>query len=101
MKTISVTIAGTTPLLMNRFTDAEAEKIKKGTSNAVRGKSGTPRERATEKLYSDENGVIHIPGPNIFRAIIDAGTFIKNGKSKVTTQKTSIVPAGMSLHELA
>jgi len=34
-----------------------------------------------------------IPAPNLFRCIIDAGTFFKAGKSKVTTQKTSLIPA--------
>jgi hypothetical protein len=34
-----------------------------------------------------------IPQPNLFRCIIDAGIFFKAGKSKVTTQKTSLIPA--------
>jgi hypothetical protein len=34
-----------------------------------------------------------IPQPNLFRCIIDAGKYFKNGKSKVTTLKSSIIPA--------
>jgi hypothetical protein len=34
-----------------------------------------------------------IPQPNLFRCIIDAGTYFKAGKSKVTTQKSSLIPA--------
>ncbi len=34
-----------------------------------------------------------IPQPNVFRCLIDAGVFFKAGKTKVTTQKTSMIPA--------
>jgi hypothetical protein len=36
----------------------------------------------------------------LFRALIDAGKFFKNGKSKVTTQKSSLIPAGCWLQEI-
>jgi hypothetical protein len=101
METISVTIEGTTPLLMNKFTDAAAAKVSGGTSTVMAGNKGTPREQAETKLYVDEHGVLHIPGTNVFRAIIDAGQFHKAGKSKITTQKSSIVPAAVALLELA
>jgi len=101
MRQIKVTIQGTTPLLMNRFTDANAEAVKKGSTAVIQARQNKdPRDRAAEKLYQDENGVIHVPGTNIFRAIIDAGVFVKNGKSKLTTQKTSLIPAGVSIVEL-
>lgn len=101
METVHVTIEGTTPLLMNKFTDAAAAKVSGGTSTVMAGSKGTPREQAEPKLYTDENGVLHIPGTNIFRAIIDAGTFHKAGKSKITTQKSSLVPAAVALLEIA
>jgi len=101
MEFIKVTIEGTTPLLMNKFTDENALKVSGGMSKVQLGDKGTPREQAEKKLYADERGVLHIPGPNLFRSIIDAGTFHKAGKSKITTQKSSLVPAGISLIELA
>ena len=102
MRTIQITIEGTTPLLMNKFKDAATQALKRGSSNAVRARQNLePRDAAETKLYQDENGTIHIPGPNLFRAFIDAGTFIKIGKGKMTTQKTSLVPAGMAIIELA
>lgn len=55
MKSVRVTIRGISPLLMNRFTDEEAEKIEKGTSSAATARSkGEPRDRAARKLYADE-----------------------------------------------
>ncbi len=101
MELVKVTIEGTTPLLMNKFTDAAALAVSGGTSTAmVAGNKGTPREQAEKKLYTDEAGVLHIPGTNIFRAIIDAGAFHKAGRTKITTQKSSLVPAGVALLEL-
>jgi hypothetical protein len=100
LETIHVTIEGTTPLLMNRFTDAAAQQLAGGTSTVMVGNKGTPREQAEKKLYVDEHGILHLPGTNIFRALIDAGIFHKAGRSKITTQKSSLVPAAVALVEL-
>ena len=40
-----------------------------------------------------------IPGPNVYRGIIDAGVFHKAGKIKITTQKSSLVCAAVQLDE--
>lgn len=94
MQEIHCTIEGRTPLICNRFTDAAAEKASNGTSMAiVSGDKGTPREIAETKLYLDADGKPCIPQPNLFRCLIDAGKFFKAGKSKVTTVKSSIIPA--------
>ena len=69
-KQIAVSIEGITPLLMNKFTDANAQSVEGGTSAVQLGDKGTPRERAEKKLYVDERGVIHVP--LIFYAIFFA-----------------------------
>lgn len=97
---IKCTIQGVTPLLCNRFTDASALAISGGTSAVHVGKKGAPREQAEPKLYRDALGHCVVPGTNLFRAIIDAGVFIKSGKSKVTTARSSLVPAGLAILEL-
>ena len=95
-----ITIKGESPLLCNRFTDEDAAKVEAGTSAIkVAGSKGTPRERAEKKLYGSVEKPT-IPGPNIYRSIIDAGRFHKAGKEKVTTQKSSLVPAGIWLTEI-
>lgn len=97
---IQVTIEGVTPLLLNRFT-AEAEvQVSGGTSVTFRGDKGTPREQAEPKLYKDDKGMLYMPGPNIFSALIAAGAFHKAGKSKLTTMKSSLIPAGIAVEEL-
>lgn len=90
---VNITIRGTTPLLCNRFTDENAMAASNGTRVATIGDKGTPREQAEKKLYLDADGNPMIPQPNLFRCLIDAGTFFKAGKSKVTTQKSSLIPA--------
>lgn len=97
---VAVTIQGITPLLMNRFTEASEVSVSGGTSPVLRGDKGTPREQAERKRYADEQGNLFIPGANIFACIIAAGTFHKAGKSKITTQKTSLIPAGIIISEI-
>ena len=97
---ISVTIEGVTPLLMNRFTEANEVQVSGGTSATYKSGKGTPREQAEPKRYADKNGVLYIPGPNIFATLVAAGVFHKVGKSKLTTMKTSLIPAGVMVDEL-
>ena len=89
MLKVQVEIEGTTPLLCNRFGDLAGE----GTSGALVGDKGTPREQAERKLYVGVKGGLMIPQPNVLRCVIDGGLFFKAGKSKVTTQKSSLIPA--------
>jgi hypothetical protein len=91
---IEIVIEGTTPLLCNRFTD----EVGKGDGKlGAIGDKGTPREQAETKLYRGLDGSWMIPQPNLFRCFIDAGKFFKMGKSKVTTQKSSLIPACLEI----
>lgn len=90
---IHAAIDGHTPLLCNKFGDDAAQEATSGSRiSGIRDK-GSPLEQATAKLYLGHDGKPMIPQPNLFRCIIDAGTFFKAGKSKVTTQKNSLIPA--------
>lgn len=102
MTMFKVTIEGVTPLLCHRFTETAQQEASKGSRTAVVGGSkGTPREQAETHLYLGIDGkTLVIPGPNLYRSFVDAGAFFKAGKSKVTTQKTSLLLACLSLEEL-
>ncbi len=89
---IEITIEGTTPLLMSKFTDEAQQKASSGRGTTFVGDKGTGREQAEAKIYLDSNGQIGIPQPNLLRCLIDAGKYFKHGRSKVTTQKSSILP---------
>lgn len=97
MLNIDITIEGHTPLLMNRFTEEAEIKVSSGTSAVTIGTKGSPREQAARKAYADQEGNLYLPGPNIFSCLIQAGNFHKVGKTKVTTQKSSLIPAGLSV----
>lgn len=99
-KQISLTIEGTTPLLMNRYTEAAMEKAESGTAMSVVGDRGTPREQAAPKVYLDSKGRPVIPGPNLFSCIMEAGKYHKVGKKQVTTGRSSLIPAGISVTEI-
>jgi hypothetical protein len=100
MKTISITIQGSTPLLCNRFTDAAQMSATNGNRSSLVGDKGSPREQAQAKLYLGHDGKPMIPQPNLFRCLIDAGKFFKHGKSKITTAKTSLIPACVEVQGL-
>lgn len=93
MKTINISIQGRTPLICNRFHDEAAMSASSGTRASTIGEKGSPQTQAEKKLYLGLNGKPCIPQPNLMRCIIDGGAFFKAGKSKVTTQKSSLIPA--------
>lgn len=98
---IRISIEGSTPLLLNRFTDAQAQAASSGNRISTVGDRGTPLEIATQALYtSAQDGKPIIPAPNLLRCIIDGGSFFKAGKSKVTTQKSSMIPACVEMDEV-
>ena len=99
LQDVKIEVQGKTPLLLNKFTDAAQLAASSGSSSSIRNDSDAPKELAEAALYTDEAGELGIPGPNLFRCLIDAGKFFKAGKSKITTLKTSIIPAAVMLEE--
>jgi hypothetical protein len=97
---VRVTISGVTPILMNRFHEAAEVAVGSGSRPVYQGDKGSPREQAQKKAYLDEKGFLYMPGTNIFAAIINAGIFHKVGKKQLTTQKTSLIPAGCIVEDL-
>lgn len=87
---IDIEITGVTPLLMNRFNEDDL-------SNKKRDKHLTPREEATKTAYLDQEGKLYYPPENIYACIIEAGKFHKDGKNKITTMKSSLIPAGVMI----
>ena len=100
-KLIEVEITGMTPMICNAFTDEAALAATTGNRMAMVGERGSPQEQADKKLYRGADGkTLIIPSPNVFACIIEGGKFFKNGKSKVTTMKSSLIPACMAISEI-
>lgn len=95
MVDISLVIEGVTPMLCNRFHDAAQLAATSGVSAATNGERGTPQAQAELKLYRSavDPTVLVIPQPNLLSCFTCGGKFHKAGKSKVTTIKSSLVPA--------
>lgn len=102
-RSIMVEITGQRPgLLMSAFTDAVMAKIEKGSSGAVKARNQlTPRETAAFKVYMTDEPTPrpYIPGANILACIVRAGTLIKVGRTKLSTQKSSMIPAAVEIVE--
>lgn len=94
MKQIRVRIEGTAPLLMNQFIEVP------DGPKPNNPQKGTPYKQAEVKVYKDSEGKPMIPGANIYSGLIHAGHFQKLGKSKLTTQKSSLIPAGIFLTDI-
>lgn len=100
MKTIKVRISGVSPLLLHKITEEAMAKSNNPTMVSANGKA-SPRELASVHLYIGKDGKTHVvPQPNLYRCIIDAGTFFKSGKSKITTAKSSLIPACVGIEEI-
>jgi len=89
---IEITISGTSPLILNKFTDAAAMASTNGSrSSAAAGSRGTPREIAEGKLYYGVDGGLIIPSPNLLRCLVDGGSFFKAGRKQITTKAESML----------
>lgn len=97
---IKATIVGISPLLCNKFTDAAAQAVTSNTSAVMHGQKAPPRDQAQAKLYLDSKDKPVLPGTNLMRAIVNAGSFVKSGKSKLSTMRSSVIPAGMAISEV-
>lgn len=88
---IEIEINGITPLLMNRF-NIDEHQVKQD-------KNASPREAAQRVCYEDTEGRLYYPTTNIYAAIIESGKFHKHGKVKLTTARSSLVPAGIMIED--
>ncbi len=88
---IDITIKGETPLIMHKFCEEDLQ------GNSKRNKNLTPREVADRFCYKTKNGDLYLPSENVFACLISAGQFHKLGKNKVTTMKSSLIPAGINI----
>lgn len=82
MKTVSVTIAGLTPLIVNRFHEEAAAEATSGIHS--RKEKLSPEDDAASRLYI-KNDIPFFPAENIRQSIIEAAKRHKIGRRAATT----------------
>jgi hypothetical protein len=98
---ITITVEGISPLLLHAFTDEAQMAATNGSrSSAASSDRGSPQEQAETHLYRGINGDLIIPQPNLFSCLIEGGKFFKAGKSKITTMRSSLIPACVQIQEI-
>lgn len=90
---IKVTLEGTSPLLMAKFTDSNLDQNKKISKNA------TPKELAEPFAYRNDKGELCVPGVCIFACLLESGKFFKKGKKCVTTRLSSLLAGNILMKQ--
>lgn len=90
MRSVTATICGVTPLLQNRF--FEAQETAKAT-RAVHIKDSDPRTEAERAAYRDPDGVLYLPGAAIARLLRESGSAHKQRGSRKSLK--FIVPSAV------
>jgi hypothetical protein len=85
-----IEITGVSPLLMHRFDE-------KNLSSPTKNKNLTPEQIADKFAYKTEEGELYVPMECMYSCLINGGKFSKLGKNKITTMRSSMVPAGINM----
>ena len=96
MYTISVEIEGTKPILYNKF---QMDELEGKTLRPKKNSEESDREEAYKTAHINSKKKLFLPFECLMACITEAGKFEKRGKSKVTTCKTSLVPAGIKINQ--
>lgn len=95
---IRVTIQGITPLILHAFTEEDQITATEGKrKSAAAVNRGSPEEQAEKHLHKGSNGEAVIPQPMVLSCIMAGGSFFKMGRSKITTQRSSLIPAAIAV----
>ncbi len=94
-----IAATGVAPMLQNPMTDEVLNELLGGKSARKAIVTDiTPTQRAEKKLCLGPNGEFGFPANYLFAALIDAGRHVQyEGKSKVSTRETSLMPAFLSI----
>lgn len=94
MKSVTVEITGTSPLMQHRW--SEESEVDEPTRRVLI-RRGTPREEAEKVVYRHPDGWCYLPGAAIARALREAGGAHKQKGSRKSTKY--VVPAAVIVSE--
>ncbi len=88
MKKSLIEVGGVTPLMMDMMSEATLESLDTGIRPPEQ-KDRPSVDKAKEKIYRNDDGVIALPIEMLIGSLIRAGQKVKNGKEKISTAKTT------------
>lgn len=100
MQRFNIRLEGSTPLLFNRMTEEELEKLRtKDKKKFVAVPE--PREVAQKKLYlTNDTQLPYLPADMLMACLINAGMFVKlDGKRQMSTSKSTLLPGFVTLED--
>lgn len=84
--------------MLCRFSDeAQLAATEGSRTSAAACERLAPQEQAEAYLYKDEAGTPVIPQPMLLACIVGGGSYHKAGRSKITTQKRSLIYAAVMI----
>lgn len=97
---MEIELTGRTPLMFNRLSIEELEKIRGGTGRGTTKKEVLDKKVEAEmKLYKHNKKVV-MPAENLMACLIEAGRFVKvDGKKQLSTGKSTILSGMITLEE--
>lgn len=90
-----ITGLGTNGMLVSRFPQEALDSLTATRKKELKNMS--PREEAEYRAYISEDGMLVIPGHNLFAGMISAGQFQMAGRKKLTSAKDTYIPGFISL----
>ena len=88
MRKVRVHCVGETPLLMDKMSDETLDSLATGV-RLPEIKDRPAEEKATAKIYRDDDGNVALPAEMLEGSLVCAGTKVKNGKKQISTAKTT------------
>lgn len=99
---VEIEVTGRTPLMFNRLSIEELEKIGGYVSSSPKGKHKEVLDKKVEaemKLYK-HNKMNVMPAENLMACLIEAGRFVKiDGKKQLSTGKSTILSGMITLEQ--
>lgn len=90
---VNVTIMGKTPIMFNRLTPEQLERIRDKVRAPPAAEKLSKEEEAKQKLYMVDDKPV-LPVENIMACLIEAGRFVKyEGKKQISTRTDTVLPS--------
>ncbi|MDD5486818.1 MAG: hypothetical protein PHW65_04625 [Dehalococcoidales bacterium] len=99
MRKVRIHCVGISPLMMDKMSDETLEGLATGV-RPPEVKDRPAEEKASVKIYRDDDGKIALPAEMLMGALVFAGQKVKNGRKNISTAKTTTLFELMQLNNV-